>query len=145
MVIRTISTGTRIVEVLCEVTYGENATQRIKYTGFLDSPRGAEQAKVNAARAYKDLRAMGWKGRSWGDTSGIGSGHEFEAKVLADEAVDGKKYPRVAFPQDIRRLSHDDALLGSAIQSLDAEMSFDSLEAIIEAEEHDRQNERAAR
>lgn len=142
MVIRELNNAkrTRIVEVMCEVTYGDMATQRIKYTGYLNS-------KENAARAYADLRAMGWLGKKrenkslWEDTSGIGSGYEFEGRIMADEGLDGKTYARVSFPRAVRRVSQENALSKEDLARLEADIGdADTLERIAEAQEHDRKN-----
>ncbi|HVH45006.1 MAG TPA: hypothetical protein VM925_21785 [Labilithrix sp.] len=128
---KTPNTGTKLIEVMCEVSTGPMETRRVPYTGYLNSPQ-------NAARTRQDLINMGWKGSKWGDWSGLFSGKEFEGAVMADEN-NGKTYPRVAFPRPIRRVNTDNALRVDDLDKLNEELGdFEQLDAISEAQAHDR-------
>lgn len=100
------STGTRYVEVMCEVTKGDLAAERVRYRGYLNTAE-------NAQRSANDLRVMGWRGSRWGDWSGIGS-REFQGTTMIDEG----KYPRVAFVSDVPTVSEKGTVKQDAIDEL---------------------------
>lgn len=130
---RTPNTRTPLVEAMCEVTQGPMQGRRLPYSGYLNT-------KENAARTRGDLVNMGWRGKKWGDWSGLGSGVEFEAVVLADERPTGI-FPRLAFPRPIRRVNTDHAMRDNDLESLNEELGdFAQLDAIAEAQRHDRDN-----
>lgn len=95
-------TNTACVEVLVMVTMGPKANQTLFYTGWLNSP-------ANRARTRKELEAMGWKGKSWDDFSGLGS-KEFRFRCMSERGKDGKEYPRVAFVEPLPKVDVDNAM-----------------------------------
>lgn len=100
---RTPNTKTPLVEVVCEVAQqGPMFGRRVRYTGYLNSIE-------NKARTRTDLQNMGWRGKQWGDWSGLGSGVVFEATVFLDER-DGGTFPRLAFPRPLTRVSTEHAI-----------------------------------
>jgi len=106
------------------------AGRRVPFTGYLNSPQ-------NAARTRQDLINMGWRGRSWGDWSGLHGGREFEVAVMGDERS-GNTFPRAAFPRPIRVVNTDHAIKETELEALNAELGdFEQLDAISEAQAYD--------
>jgi hypothetical protein len=103
-------TGTRYVEVMCEVTAGPLETERVRYRGYLNTAENAE-------RAANDLRRMGWRGLRWGDWSGIGS-REFQGTTMIDVGDDGRKWARVAFVNDVPTISDKGTVDAGAVDEL---------------------------
>ncbi len=103
-------TGTRYVEIMCEVTRGDLQAERVRYRGYVNTPSNAE-------RAANDLRLMGWRGLKWGDWNGLGS-REFQGTVMIDMGDNGKQYPRVAFVNEVPSISDKNTVDAGAIDEL---------------------------
>ncbi len=104
------TTGTVVVEVLCEVVLGPLLGQRIKWRGYLNSPE-------NAARAVEELRAAGWRAEKLGRWDGLGS-TEFEGTCQLDEDDKGKKYPRLAWLRSLSTLKSRNATKPEVLDQL---------------------------
>lgn len=83
---------TSMYEGLIEVTMGPQQGQRIRYRGYLSSPKGRDAATKNQEITANELRAMGARldraAGGWKDLQGLGT-KEVQFTCMTDRATDG--------------------------------------------------------
>src|SRR5688572_22205919 len=119
------TTGTKGIEVMLECTVGPMALRRIKFKGWILNPKKtrAENERL-MADTVSVLRAMGWRGRTLGDWTGIGD--EFvEWTPTAEEKLDeetGKmqRFWSASFVRAVPKLSTTNAATTKDLEELNA-------------------------